>query len=71
MPKAEVYAIDEKRDLETLLFEVEFAFLPRVGETISRDVGRYFSCYEVLKTWHREEGQIGIFLACASVKLDD
>jgi hypothetical protein len=71
MPKVEVFEMDEKRDFEKLLFKGEFAFLPRIGETISKDVGGYFSYYDVVAIWHVEEGETGIFQACVQVKLDD
>lgn len=37
MPKVEVYGKDEMKPL----FEGDFAFMPRLGETISKDAGGY------------------------------
>jgi hypothetical protein len=38
MPNIEIYQKDQRRDDVELLFEGDFPFLPRVGETISRIV---------------------------------
>lgn len=67
MPNVEVFENDDNKPL----FEGEFAFLPRIGETISKDVGGYFSYYDVVEIWHREDGETGIFRACVRVELDD
>ena len=67
MPKVEVYGKDEMRPL----FEGDFAFLPRPGETVSKDMGGYFDYYTVVEIWHREEGDSGMFRACLRVKIDD
>ena len=63
----EVYENDENK----ALFEGEFVFLPRHGETISKDMGGYFSYYTVAEVWHREEGETGVFRACVRVEIDD
>jgi len=44
VPNVEVY---EKDDMKPL-FEGDFTFLPRVGETISKDVGGYFDYCDVV-----------------------
>lgn len=67
MPNVEVYEKDEMKPL----FEGDFSFLPRIGETISKEMGGYFNYYKVVEIWHREEGETGIFQACARVKIDD
>lgn len=67
MPNIEVYENDEMQPL----FEGDFAFMPRPGETISKDMGGYFNYYDVVAVWHREEGETGVFRACVRVKIDD
>lgn len=67
MPMVEVFGEDEMKPL----FVGEFPFLPRIGEYISKDVGGYFSYYHVVEIWHREEGETGVFHACARVQIDD
>lgn len=67
MPQVEVYGKDELKPL----FEGNFAFLPRVGDTISKDVGGYFDYYNVVDIWHREESNTGTFRACVRVDIDD
>ncbi|WP_423141693.1 hypothetical protein ACOYW6_12820 [Parablastomonas sp. CN1-191] len=60
----------EVLDGEVLLFEADFHFLPRVGETISKDSGGYFTYYDVEEVWHRQEAS-GAFKACVGVVLND
>lgn len=67
MPDVEIYEKDELKPL----FLGDFAFLPRIGETISKEMGGYFNYYNVVEIWHREEGETGIFRACVRVELDD
>jgi hypothetical protein len=67
MPKVEVFGEDEMKPL----FVGEFTFLPRLGETISKDAGGYFEYYNVTEIWHREEGDSGVFQACLQVGLND
>ena len=67
MHKVEVYWKDEMKPI----FEGDFIFLPRIGETISKEMGGYFNYYNVIEIWHREEGESGIFKACMRVKIDD
>ncbi|CCA91805.1 MULTISPECIES: hypothetical protein [unclassified Novosphingobium] len=67
MPKVEVYEKDEMKPF----FEGEFTFLPRVGETVSKEMGGYFNYYSVVEIWHREEGDTGIFQACMRLEIDD
>jgi hypothetical protein len=67
MPTVEVY----RQDAMKPLFEGDFAFLPRHGETISKETGGYFEYYKVVEVWHREEGETGTFRACVRVELDD
>jgi hypothetical protein len=67
MPSVEVYEKDEMKPL----FEGDFTFMPRLGETISKDMGGYFNYYNVVEVWHREEGETGIFRACVRVRIDD
>lgn len=67
MPKVEVYEKDELKSL----FEGDFAFVPRVGETISKEMGGYFNYYRVVEIWYREEGETGVFQTCVRVKIDD
>lgn len=67
MPKVEVFEKDEI----VPTFEGEFAFLPRIGEYISKDIGGYFGYYHVVEVWHREESETGRFAACVRVQLDD
>ena len=67
MPIVEVYEKDEMKPL----FEGDFAFLPRHGETISKEMGDYFNYYTVVEIWHREEGLTGTFRACVRVEIDD
>lgn len=55
---------------ENLLFVATFDFLPRIGETLSKDRGGYFTYYEVAEVWHREE-PAGAFKACVRVVLND
>jgi len=67
MPSVEVYEKDELKPL----FEGDFTFMPRLSETISKDMGGYFNYYNVVEIWHREEGETGIFHACVRVKIND
>lgn len=67
MPTVEVYGTNEM----TPLFVGDFAFLPRCGEHIAKDVGGYFEYYHVVESWYREEGESGIFHACVRVVDDD
>jgi hypothetical protein len=53
------------------LFIGRFSFLPRVGDTISQEMGGYFSYYDVLEVWHRQDGTDGTFRACVGVRLID
>ena len=67
MPNVEVYEKDEMN----ALFQGDFPFLPRLGETISKEMGGYFNYYNVVEIWHREVGETGFFQACVRVKIDD
>jgi hypothetical protein len=67
MPTVEVYEKDEMKPL----FEGQFMFMPRHGETVSKEMGGYFSYYTVVEVWHREEGDTGVFRACVRVQIDD
>lgn len=67
MPKVEVYGKDEMKPL----FEGDFAFMPRLGETISKGAGGYFDYYKVVEIWHREEGETSAFSGCVRVEIDD
>lgn len=67
MPTIEVYGKDEMNTL----FKGDFAFLPRAGETISKEMGGYFDYYKVVDVWYREEGDSGAFQACVRVEVDD
>lgn len=67
MPLVEIY---ENED-DPPLFAGDFEFVPRVGETISRDAGGYFKYYEVLEVWHRQDFEAGNFQTCVAVKLND
>lgn len=67
MPKVEVYEKDEL----AALFVGDFAFLPRIGETVSKEMGGYFNYYKVVEIWHREDDETGIFSACVRVEIDD
>jgi hypothetical protein len=67
MSKVEIYGKDEMKPL----FEGDFPFMPRLGETISKDVGGYFDYYKVVEIWYREEGETGVFSACVRVEEDD
>lgn len=53
------------------MFVGEFAFLPRPGDTISKDAGGYFDYFVVQSVWHREVGSSLEFQACVNVKLSD
>lgn len=55
---------------DALLFEADFHFLPRAGETISRDTAGFFTYYDVKEVWHRQDGS-GTFKACVGVVLND
>jgi hypothetical protein len=67
VPTVDVYEKDEMKPL----FEGEFAFLPRLGETISKDMGDYFHYYNVVEVWHREDGKDSVFRAYVRVEIDD
>ena len=67
MSNVEIYEKDEIKPL----FKGDFKFLPRLGETISKNVGGYFEYYYVVEIWHREEGETGTFQACVRVKIND
>jgi hypothetical protein len=67
MSKVEIYEKDEMKPL----FEGDFTFKPRIGEVISREMGGYFSYYNVVEIWHREDAETGNFQACMRVELDD
>ena len=68
MPKAEIYTA--KDDIEPL-FVADFAFLPRIGEHVSKDAGGYFEYYNVVKVWHRQDFETGEFHACILAELND
>jgi hypothetical protein len=55
---------------EVLLFEADFDFLPRAGESIAKDSGGFFTYYDVSEVWHRQEAS-GAFKACVGVVLND
>lgn len=63
----EVYGTDGDKPL----FTGEFAFLPRAGDTISKDMGGYFEYHDVTEVWHREEVATGVFQACVRVDTVD
>jgi hypothetical protein len=67
MPIVEVYGKDEMKPL----FEGEFAFLPRLSDTISKEMGSYFEYHKVVEIWHREEGETGVFRPCVRVEIID
>ena len=67
MAKVEVFGEDEGAPL----FIGEFDFLPRVGDTISKDMGGYFGYYTVIEVWHRERADSGVFRPCIQVELRD
>ncbi|MDB5724195.1 MAG: hypothetical protein JWQ16_949 [Novosphingobium sp.] len=66
MTKVEVY---DKND-DTPLFEGAFDFLPRVGESISKEAHGYFNYHDIVDIWHREMPETGQFHACVRVRLD-
>ncbi len=68
MPKVEVF-VDE--DALEPLFAGEFSFLPRVGDYVSKDAGGYYSYYNVVEVWHREEVETGAFHPCVRVRPED
>ncbi len=68
MPIVEAYA--DKDALEPL-FIANFDFLPRIGETISRDTEGYFDYYTVVEIWHRLMGDAGAARACIRLEIDD
>ncbi len=67
MAMIEVYEKDEM----VPLFTGDFAFLPRLGDTISKETGSYFIYYTVVEIWHRQEGATDRFQACVRVTEDD
>lgn len=67
MSPVEIYGEDELKPL----FEGKFAFLPRIGDTISKERGGYFDYYKVVEIWHREERESGVFQACLRVNAID
>ena len=67
MSPVEIYGEDEMKPL----FEGKFAFLPRIGDTISKERGGYFDYYKVVEIWQREEGESGVFQPCLSVNAID
>ncbi len=71
MPKVEIYEEIYEKDEVKPLFEGDFTFLPRIGETISKEMGGYFSYYKVVQIWHREEGETGNFQTCMQVEIID
>ena len=68
MSEVEVYTEGE---VEQKLFTGSFAFLPRIGEYISKDSGGYFDYLRVIEVWHREDLETGSFRACVAVRLED
>ena len=68
MPLVEVFEGENENEP---IFIGEFAFMPRVGEYISRDAGGYFRYYNILETWYRQVGNDNSFKACVRVKADD
>jgi len=66
MPRVEIYGEDEMRPL----FVGFFDFLPRVGDTISKNAGGYFDYYDVKEIWHRESVK-SRFKTCIRVTLND
>ena len=68
MPQVEVF---EGEAANAPIFTAEFAFLPRVGEHLSKDAGGYFQYFNVVEVWHREHSETGRFTACVRVQLED
>jgi len=68
MPQVEVF---EGEAANTPLFAAEFAFLPRVGEYLSKDAGGYFEYLKVVEVWHRQQSDTGRFAPCVRVQRDD
>jgi hypothetical protein len=68
MALIEVY---EGEHADSLLFEAEFDFLPRIGEYLARDAGDYFKHYKIVEIWHRQDVENGKFRASMQVMLDD
>lgn len=68
MPLVEIF---DKSEENKPLFSAELDFLPRSGEYISREMGGYFSYYNVVEVWHHQESEGGPFRACIAVELDD
>ena len=55
---------------EAVKWTLEFDALPRVGDYLALDAGDYFSHYNVIEVWHRQDPS-GAMRACISVELDD
>lgn len=49
---------------------LEFEAVPRIGEYLSLEAGGYFSYYNVIEVWYRQDGS-GPMRACLQVELDD
>ena len=64
-----IEVFDEEGDV--LLFEMRTEFMPRVGETISRQAEDYFHYFQVKDVWYREEPSSEQFVPCIAVKLDE
>lgn len=67
MPRVSVFGDDEM----TPLFTAELAFMPRIGEYLSKDAGGYFRYYHVIEAWYAEVEDTGVFQACVQVKERD
>jgi len=68
MPQVSVFGDDEM----TPLFVAELAFMPRIGEYLSKDAGGYFCYYHVVEVWQAEDlDKAGVFHACVRVEERD
>jgi hypothetical protein len=67
MARIEVF----ESEADAPLFTGEFAFLPRVGDYLSKETDGYFTYFNVVEVWHREQEGDGRFVACVRVKRDD
>ncbi|PTR09346.1 MULTISPECIES: hypothetical protein [unclassified Novosphingobium] len=69
MPIVEAF---DHEDALTPLFTAEFDFLPRKGEYLSIDASTgYFTYYNVVEIWHRQDCKGGAFRACIRLEVID
>ena len=65
MVDVEIYKTEDE-----VFLSANLPFMPRVGEYLSLDLGGYFSYFNIVEVWIRQDPSNG-FIACLRIELDD